>query len=115
MGVRVRVILVDPGTATTPLDAARLRAVENLYQPLADCISIARHTGPLTTTVIRIDGDVLVRTPIDGCPISLAPVLHLRHLPAGSLARLYLTSLDCVWETSAPVHAGTGPALRVVS
>jgi hypothetical protein len=65
--------------------------------------------------VIRVDDDVLVRTPIDACPLSLAPVLHLRHLAAGSLARIYLTSLDCVWDTSLPVHPATGPNLRVVS
>jgi hypothetical protein len=116
-GVRVRIILADPDTATTPVDAARLRTVEAGYQSLLDCVgvSIVRCCGPLTTTVIRVDDDVLVRTPIDACPLSLAPVMHLRYLAAGSLARIYLTSLDCVWETSAPVHAVTGPALRVVS
>jgi hypothetical protein len=116
-GTCVRVVLADPDSATTPLDAARLRAVEATYQPLADYagVSIARHCGPLTTTVIRTDGDVIVRTAIDGCPVALAPVLHLRYLPAGSLARLYLTSLDCVWDTSLPVHPATGPNLRVVA
>jgi transcriptional regulator with XRE-family HTH domain len=115
--VRVRVVLADPDTATNPLDAARLQATEAIYQPLAACegVSVARYAGPLATTVIRIDDDVLVRSPIDGCPAALAPVLHLRYLPAGSMARLYLTSLDCVWETSIPVHPATGPNLRVVS
>ncbi|MFD6679717.1 hypothetical protein [Micromonospora parva] len=114
-GIPVRVILTDPSTATNPIDHARLLAVAASYRPLlgTDNVTLAHYAGPLTTTVVRLDDDVLVRTSIDGCPMALAPILHLRHVSAGPLARLYLTSLDCVAEACLPLSAGT--ALRAVA
>jgi transcriptional regulator with XRE-family HTH domain len=114
-GIPVRVILTDPDTATNPIDRARLHAVALSYRPLLDDpnVTLAHYAGPLTTTVVRLDDDVLVRTSIDGCPMALAPILHLRHVAAGPLARLYLTSVDCVSEACVPWTAGT--ALRAVA
>ncbi|MEU4662411.1 helix-turn-helix transcriptional regulator [Micromonospora chalcea] len=114
-GIPVRVIVTDPDTATNPADHARLIAVNASYRPLVGTpnVTLAHYPGPLTTTVVRLDDDVLVRTSIDGCPMALAPILHLRHLAAGPLARLYLTSLECVADASLPWAPVTG--LRAVA
>ncbi|SBT63768.1 hypothetical protein GA0070622_0733 [Micromonospora sediminicola] len=103
-GVQVRVIVSDPHTATNPIDTARAIAAEATYLPLVDQgVTVARYPGHLSTTILRVDDDLIVRTGIDGCPAAFAPVIHLRALPNGPLSRLYLTSLDTITETAIPV------------
>lgn len=108
-GVRVRVIVTDPRTATNPIDTARAIEAEAVYLPLTDHgVTVARYPGHLATTILRVDDDLIVRTGIDGCPAAFAPVIHLRALANGPLSRLYLTSLDAITETATPVVATTG-------
>ncbi|MCN0178659.1 hypothetical protein [Salinispora arenicola] len=102
-GVQVRVIVTDPHAATNPIDTARAIAAEAVYLPLANHgVTVARYPGNLSTTILRVDDDLIVRTGIDGCPAAFAPVIHLRALPNGPLSRLYLTSLDTITETALP-------------
>ncbi|MFD1080685.1 helix-turn-helix domain-containing protein [Micromonospora andamanensis] len=103
-GVHVRVIVVDPTTTLNGIDGVRAQVAEALYTPLAaHGVAVARYPGHLSTTILLVDDDLIVRTGIDGCPAALAPVVHLRALTNGPLSRVYLTSLDSVTETAIPV------------
>jgi hypothetical protein len=46
---------------------------------------------------------VLVNTHLFGVTAAHALVWHLRKLPAGELAGLYIDSFEQVWETATPV------------
>ncbi|SCG19221.1 Helix-turn-helix [Micromonospora echinofusca] len=111
-GVQVRIIVADPHAATNPVDTARALAAEAIFAPLADHgVTIARYPGHLSTTILWVDDDLIVRTGIDGCPAAFAPIIHLRALPNGPLSRLYLTSLDAITENSVPVVTTTMSAV----
>jgi hypothetical protein len=49
---------------------------------------------------------VLVNTHVFGLAAAQAPAWHLRKLPGGELASLYIDSFERVWETAAPVDGG---------
>jgi lambda repressor-like predicted transcriptional regulator len=114
-GVPVRVVLTDPITAVDPVEAARAQRAEATVRSLLDTsgISITRYSGVLTTAVIVSDDDLMVRTSIDGCPAAFAPLLHLRRLPGGPLAGVYLTSVDTIVYAANPLTSGAN--LRVVA
>ena len=46
---------------------------------------------------------ILRYTATIGVTAAVAPVWHLRKLPAGELAGLYIDSFERVWETATPV------------
>ena len=46
---------------------------------------------------------MLVNTHVYGVTAAYAPVWHLRKLPAGELAGLYIDSFERVWETATPL------------
>ncbi|MFI9644576.1 helix-turn-helix domain-containing protein [Micromonospora sp. NPDC051925] len=103
-GIHVRIIVTDPNAATDGIDKVRAMQAEAAYLPLAgQGITVSRYPGTLSTTILRVDDDLIVRTGIDGCPAAFAPVIHLRALANGPLSRLYLTSLDSITATAIPV------------
>ncbi|WP_326564246.1 hypothetical protein [Micromonospora peucetia] len=111
-GVHVRVIVADPNTATDGIDKIRAMQAEAVYLPLVEHgISVSRYPGPMATTILMVDNDLIIRTGIDGCPAAFAPVIHLRALTNGPLSRLYLTSLDSITETAIPVPSATMQAV----
>lgn len=91
-GVRVRVITCDP---------------------IGLAAGIVRTAPLLHTALLRCDHDILTRLAVDGCPAAFAPVLHLRQLPTGTLARVYLSSFDTLWQSATPAEAGR--SLRAVA
>lgn len=108
VGVTVRVICPDPGSATTPVDAARARALLDAHTATGPAYRLGVYYGTLTTAIARIDSNLLVRTTIDGL-IGHPPVLHLQPTPGGTLTGPYLHSLDTIWAAStaaAPIVAG---------
>ena len=57
----------------------------------------------LYNSIYRADDQVLVNTHVFGVTAAHAPVWHLRKLPGGELAGLYIDSFERVWETATPV------------
>jgi hypothetical protein len=114
-GCRIRVTLGDPES-----DQVRLRGIEEQfghgiesrcrlalmhYRPLLDVtgIEINVHQTMLYSSIYRFDDELLANTHVWGVSAYLAPVLHLRRLPGGSLFDTYAQSFDAVWATSRPV------------
>lgn len=111
-GIHVRVIVADPNTATDGIDKVRAMQAEAVYLPLVEHgISVSRYPGPMATTILMVDNDLIIRTGIDGCPAAFAPVIHLRALTNGPLSRLYLTSLDSITETAIPIPSAAMKAV----
>lgn len=108
-GVKVEIVLSDPAQATDPGTAAAAATAAATYQPLAGepGIQVASYLGTLHTMLLRIDNDIVVRMPLDGCPAAFAPFLHLRALTGGPLARVYLSSIDAIKELTLPTKAPT--------
>ena len=114
-GVRVRILLGDPDSDVVAqrgqdegvgdAQAAKIRNALALYRPLraADGAEFRFHRTVLYNSIYRADDQVLVNTHVFGVTAAQAPVWHLRRLPAGELAVLYLDSFERVWETAAPV------------
>ncbi len=121
-GVRVRILLGDPDSPVVAAQrgqdegaddaqAARIRNALALYQPLraAGGAEFRFHRTVLYNSIYRADDQVLVNTHLYGVTAAHAPVWHLRKLPGGELAGLYLDSFERVWETATPAE-GTQPA-----
>ena len=64
------------------------------------------HRTVLYNSIYRADDQVLVNTHVFGLAAAQAPAWHLRKLPGGELASLYLDSFERVWETATPVDGG---------
>jgi transcriptional regulator with XRE-family HTH domain len=114
-GVRVRVLLGDPDSQVVTdrgedegvgdAMAAKIRNALALYRPLraADGVEFRFHRTILYNSIYRADDQVLVNTHVFGVTAAVAPVWHLRKLPAGELAGLYIDSFERVWDTATPV------------
>ncbi len=61
------------------------------------------HRTVLYNSIYRADDQVLVNTHLFGVTAAHAPVWHLRKLPGGELAGLYIDSFEQVWETATPL------------
>ena len=85
--------------------AAKIRNALALYRPLraAGGVEFRFHRTILYNSIYRADDQVLVNTHLFGVTAAVAPVWHLRKLPAGELAGLYIDSFERVWETATPV------------
>ena len=68
-----------------------------------DGVEFRFHRTVLYNSIYRADDQVLVNTHLFGVTAAHAPVWHLRKLPAGELAGLYIDSFERVWETATPV------------
>jgi hypothetical protein len=114
-GARVRILLGDPDSQvvadrgddegigdTVP---AKIRNALALYRPLraAGGVEFRFHRTILYNSIYRADDQVLVNTHVFGVTAAVAPVWHLRKLPAGELAGLYIDSFERVWDTAAPL------------
>jgi transcriptional regulator with XRE-family HTH domain len=114
-GVRVRILLGDPDSQAVAdrgedegvgdAQAAKIRNALALYRPLrkADGVEFRFHRTVLYNSIYRADDQVLVNTHLFGVTAAHAPVWHLRKLPGGELASLYIDSFERVWETATPV------------
>jgi transcriptional regulator with XRE-family HTH domain len=114
-GVRVRILLGDPDSQVVTdrgedegVDdamAAKIRNALALYRPLraAGGVEFRFHRTILYNSIYRADDQVLVNTHLFGVTAAVAPVWHLRKLPGGELAGLYIDSFERVWETATPL------------
>ena len=115
-GVRVRILLGDPDSQVVA-DRGEDEGVGDAHGgqdpqcagavPAAACswrVWSSGSTGrSCTTRSTAADDQVLVNTHVFGVTAAVAPVWHLRKLPGGELAGLYIDSFERVWETA---HAG---------
>jgi transcriptional regulator with XRE-family HTH domain len=117
-GARVRILLGDPDSQvvadrgddegigdTVP---AKVRNALALYRPLraAGGVEFRFHQTILYNSIYRADDQVLVNTHVFGLAAAQAPAWHLRKLPGGELASLYIDSFERIWETATPVDGG---------
>ena len=117
-GARVRILLGDPDSQvvadrgddegigdTVP---AKIRNALALYRPLrqVEGVEFRLHRTVLYNSIYRADDQVLVNTHVFGLAAAQAPAWHLRKLPGGELASLYIDSFERVWETATPVDGG---------
>jgi transcriptional regulator with XRE-family HTH domain len=114
-GVRIRVLLGDPDSpqvaergADEGIDeavAAKIRNVLFLYRPLRaiEGTEFRLHRTTLYNSIYRGDDQLLVNTHVQGLPAANAPLWHLRKIPGGEFAAVYLESFERVWETAVPV------------
>ena len=114
-GVRVRVLLGDPGSpqvaergADEGIDeavAAKIRNVLVLYRQLRgiEGAEFRFHQTILYNSIYRGDDQLLVNTHIYGVAAAHAPVWHLRRVAGGEIAATYLESFERVWDSAVPV------------
>jgi transcriptional regulator with XRE-family HTH domain len=112
-GVRVRLLLGDPGGANLAARdgehkigggvAGRVRAVLAAYRPLAGLAEIRLHDTPLYNSIYRFDDDMLVNTHVYGILAAYTPVLHLRRVD-GAYFGTYLESFERVWGSARPLQ-----------
>jgi hypothetical protein len=114
-GVRVRILLGDPGSPPVAergaeegigdAIAAKIRNAIVLYRPLLkiDGIEIRLHKTVLYNSIYRADDELLVNPHVYGTAAAYAPVLHLRQVALGDLVTTYLESFDRVWAGASPL------------
>jgi transcriptional regulator with XRE-family HTH domain len=114
-GVRVRILLGDPDSdpvaargrdeGVDDMMRPKIRNALVLYRPLrqAGGVQVRFHQTVLYNSIYRADDQLLVNTHIYGVPAARAPVWHLKKIPGGEIAGLYLESFERVWETATPV------------
>ncbi|RAY16733.1 XRE family transcriptional regulator [Actinomadura craniellae] len=117
-GVRVRILLGDPDSpqvaergADEGVDeamAAKIRNALVLYKPLRkiDGIEFRLHSTVLYNSIYRADDQLFVNTHVYGVTAPHAPVWHLRKIPGGDLANIYIESFDRVWDVATPLDEG---------
>jgi len=115
-GVRIRILLGDPASGVVAergedegvgdAMAAKIRNALALYRPLRglDGVEFRFHRTVLYNSIYRADDQLLVNTHIQGLSAAYNPVWHLRKLPGGELAGLYLESFERVWDAAEPAE-----------
>ena len=114
-GVRVRILLGDPGAETIAqrdadegleILAAKIKNAIHLYRPLFDLdgIEFRQHQTVLYNSIYRADDQLLVNTHIYGVIASQAPVFHLRRVAGGGMVSMYLDSFERVWDAATPLE-----------
>jgi transcriptional regulator with XRE-family HTH domain len=113
-GVRVRILLGDPGSeqvaargrdeGVEDMMGPKIRNALVLYRPLrqTEGVEIRFHETVLYNSIYRADEQLLVNTHIYGAPAARAPVWHLKKIPGGEIANIYLESFERVWDTATP-------------
>jgi transcriptional regulator with XRE-family HTH domain len=113
-GVRVRILLGDPDSpqvaqrgadeGVEDMMAPKIRHALVLYRPLreVDGVEVRFHDTVLYNSIYRADDQLLVNTHVYGCPAAHAPVWHLKKVPGGELASIYLESFEYVWDSATP-------------
>lgn len=119
-GVRVRILLGDPGSAAVAarsvdegvdgMVTAKIHNALVLYRPLrqAGGVEIRFHQTTLYNSIYRADDQLLVNTHIYGVPAARAPVWHLKKIPGGEIASIYLESFEHVWDGAVPLPGDVG-------
>lgn len=114
-GVKVRVVLGDPGSAEVAArgedegigDAmpAKIRNALTLYKPLREIpnTEIRLHRTVLYNSIYRADDQLLVNQHAYGLPASHAPVFCLNGAEHGDMAAAYVTSFEQVWSAATSV------------
>jgi transcriptional regulator with XRE-family HTH domain len=114
-GIRVRILLGDPGSAQVAergadegvdgLMAAKIQNALVLYRALLaiESAEFRFHRTILYNSIYRGDDHLLVNTHVYGVPAAGAPVWHLRKVAGGEIAATYLESFERVWESAVPV------------
>jgi hypothetical protein len=114
-GVRIRILLGDPGSAHVSdrgedegIDegmAGKIRTVILMYAPLRrlDSVEIRLHDTVLYNSIYRADDELLVNSHVYGMPASMAPVMHLRKVAGGRMVTTYLDSYEKVWSQARPL------------
>ena len=117
-GARVRILLGDPDSQAVADRGddegigdgvpAKIRNALALYRPLRQVqgVEFRLHRTVLYNSIYRADDQVLVNTHVFGLAAAQAPAWHLRKLPGGELASLYIDSFERVWDTATPVDGG---------
>ncbi|MET8008271.1 helix-turn-helix domain-containing protein [Nonomuraea glycinis] len=119
-GATVRILLGDPDgeqVAARGVDegvgaavmVARVNNALTLYRSLRDVqgVEIRLHRTVLYNSIYRADDHLLVNTHAYGTPAANAPVIHLTHTDDQGPAATYITSFECVWDTTQPIHQGS--------
>ncbi|MGW2222746.1 XRE family transcriptional regulator, partial [Nonomuraea sp. NPDC001684] len=116
-GVRVRVLLGDPGCAEVAQRgedegvgdsmAAQIRSALIFYRPLLplDNFELRLHQTILYNSIYQADGDYLVNMHVYGTRAGNAPVLHLRRVAGGEMVTTYADSFEKVWAQATPVES----------
>ncbi|CAM5289294.1 XRE family transcriptional regulator OS=Streptomyces griseomycini OX=66895 GN=FHS37_001659 PE=4 SV=1 [Streptomyces griseomycini] len=85
----------------------KIRNALVLYRPLMRSqprTFLARlHDSTLYNSIYRADDEMLVNPHVYGIGAYMAPVLHLRRLPGGSLFDTYANSIDHTWKNARPI------------
>jgi transcriptional regulator with XRE-family HTH domain len=117
-GARVRFLLGDPDSQAVSDrgqdegigDAVptKVRNALALFRSLrqTEGVEFRLHRTVLYNSIYRADDQVLVNTHVFGMAAAQAPAWHLRKLPGGELASLYIDSFERVWDTATPVDGG---------
>lgn len=113
-GVRVRILLGDPDSPQVAQRGAdegvegmmgpKIRNALVLYRPLCKVhgVEVRFHQTVLYNSIYRADDQLLVNTHVYGCPAAHAPVWHLKKVPGGEIASIYLESFEHVWDSATP-------------
>src|SRR6266702_4524271 len=85
--------------------AAKIHNALAMYRPLrqVEGVEFRFHRTVLYNSIYRADDQVLVNTHLFGVAAAQAPAWHLRKLPGGELASLYIDSFERIWETATPM------------
>jgi hypothetical protein len=109
-GVKVRVLLGDPGHPAMELRGREERLFEAIpsrikmalayYRPLVgvDGIDFRLHGTSLYNSIFRYDDQMLVNQHIYGTYGYIAPILHLRRVAGADLFETYMKSFELVWR-----------------
>ncbi|MFI6979960.1 XRE family transcriptional regulator [Embleya sp. NPDC050154] len=65
------------------------------------------HNTVLYNSIYRADDELLVNTHVHGVGAYLAPVLHIRRLPQGTMFATYAESFERVWSDARPLSSPT--------
>jgi hypothetical protein len=114
-GVRVRILLGDPNSpqvaergADEGIEAAIASKIHNvlvLFRALrsTEGVEFRLHQTILYNSIYRGDDHLLVNTHVYGLPAAQAPVWHLRRVPGGEIAGIYMESFERVWDSATPL------------
>ncbi|MFJ5269310.1 XRE family transcriptional regulator [Streptomyces sp. NPDC088358] len=113
-GAQVRILLGDPDCAAVrqrgideghQIMDGKIRNALLLYRPLMRShpdIGFRLHDSTLYNSIYRADDEMLVNPHVYGLGAYMAPVLHLRRLPGGSLFDTYAHSIEHTWDNARP-------------
>lgn len=114
-GAQARILLGDPDCAAVrqrgideghQIMDGKIRNALLLYRPLMKShpdIGFRLHDSTLYNSIYRADDEMLVNPHVYGLGAYMAPVLHLRRLPGGSLFDTYANSIEHTWQYARPI------------